>query len=41
MNQAMAAGPSHDAVLTKFASGLSTRDARLLRELLDGPTDQQ
>jgi predicted transcriptional regulator len=41
MNQALAAGPSHDAVLAKFASGLSTRDARLLRELLDGPTEQQ
>lgn len=41
MNQALAAGPSHDTVLAKFASGLSTRDARLLRELLDGPTEQQ
>ncbi|HEY3957646.1 MAG TPA: BlaI/MecI/CopY family transcriptional regulator [Streptosporangiaceae bacterium] len=41
MNQALAAGPSRDAVLAKFASGLSTRDARLLRELLDGPGNQQ
>jgi predicted transcriptional regulator len=40
MTQALAAGPSHDAVLAKFASGLSSRDARLLRELLNGPVEQ-
>jgi predicted transcriptional regulator len=35
MSQALDAGPDHDAVLAKFASGLSSRDARLLRHLLD------
>jgi predicted transcriptional regulator len=34
MSQALDAGPGHDEVLAKFASGLSTRDARLLRRLL-------
>src|ERR1700730_11989827 len=38
MNLALAAGSDHGAVLTRFISGLSDRDARLLRELLDaGP----
>ncbi|MGH3398701.1 MAG: BlaI/MecI/CopY family transcriptional regulator [Streptosporangiaceae bacterium] len=38
MSQALDAGPGHDAVLARFASGLSSRDARLLRRLLgDGP----
>ena len=41
MNQALAALPSHDAVLAKFASGLSSRDARLLRDLLGEPADQE
>ena len=41
MNQALAAGPSHDAVLARFASGLSSRDARLLRDLLDEPEEQE
>ncbi len=34
MSQALDAGPGHDAVLARFASGLSSRDARLLRDLL-------
>jgi len=34
MGRALDAGPSHDAVLARFASGLSSRDARLLRQLL-------
>lgn len=42
MNQALDTGHDHDAVLTRFVSGLSGRDARLLRQLLgpgsaDGP----
>jgi predicted transcriptional regulator len=38
MNLALAAGSDHGAVLTRFISGLSDRDAMLLRELLDaGP----
>lgn len=42
MSQALAVGRDHDAVLTRFVSGLSGRDARLLRQLLgpgsaDGP----
>lgn len=41
MNQALAAGPNHDAVLARFASGLSSRDARLLRDLLDEPGEQE
>lgn len=36
MNQALAVGSDRDAVLTRFVSGLSGRDARLLRRLL-GP----
>jgi predicted transcriptional regulator len=34
MSQALEAGGNRDAVLTRFASGLSGRDARLLRRLL-------
>jgi predicted transcriptional regulator len=40
MDRALDGGPSHDAVLARFASGLSSRDARLLRELLIDPEDQ-
>jgi predicted transcriptional regulator len=36
MSQALQAGPGHGAVLARFASGLSGRDARLLRDLLAG-----
>jgi predicted transcriptional regulator len=39
MNVALAAGEDHSAVLSRFVSGLSDRDARLLRELL-GADDQ-
>jgi predicted transcriptional regulator len=43
MNQALAVGQDHDAVLTRFVSGLSGRDAGLLRRLLGespaGPPD--
>jgi predicted transcriptional regulator len=35
MNRALDGGADHDAVLTRFVSGLSGRDARLLRQLLD------
>jgi predicted transcriptional regulator len=41
MYQALSAVTSHDAVLAKFASGLSPRDAQLLRDLLDEPVDQE
>jgi predicted transcriptional regulator len=34
MSQALGSGSDHDAVLTRFVSGLSGRDARLLRNLL-------
>ena len=34
MNQALAVGRDHDAVLTRFVSSLSGRDAGLLRRLL-------
>jgi predicted transcriptional regulator len=34
MNVALAAGVDRDAVLSRFVSGLSDRDTRLLRELL-------
>src|ERR1700753_1817591 len=34
MSQALQAGSDHGAVLSRFVSGLSGRDARLLRELL-------
>lgn len=40
MGRALDGGPSHDAVLARFASGLSSRDARLLRALLADPQDQ-
>jgi predicted transcriptional regulator len=40
MGRALDAGPSHDAVLVRFASGLSSRDARLLRQLLADSQDQ-
>jgi predicted transcriptional regulator len=36
MSQALEVGHDHDAVLTRFVSGLSGRDAELLRRLL-GP----
>jgi predicted transcriptional regulator len=39
MNRALDGGADHDAVLTRFASGLSGRDARLLRQLLDAGED--
>jgi predicted transcriptional regulator len=41
MNQALSAVTSHDAVLAKFASSLSSRDARLLRELLGEPAEPE
>jgi hypothetical protein len=34
MSQALRAGSDHGAVLSRFVSGLSGRDARLLRNLL-------
>jgi predicted transcriptional regulator len=34
MSQALEVGRDHDAVLTRFVSGLSGRDTRLLRQLL-------
>jgi predicted transcriptional regulator len=39
MNRALDGGADHDAVLTRFVSGLSGRDARLLRQLLDTGED--
>jgi len=39
MNQALGGEHDHDAVLSRFVSGLSSRDARLLRELLESDTD--
>jgi predicted transcriptional regulator len=36
MTRALDAGADHGAVLTRFVSGLSGRDARLLRRLLAG-----
>jgi predicted transcriptional regulator len=41
MSQAMGSGTDHDAVLSRFVSGLSGRDARLLRQLLAGDRDPQ
>ncbi|HEX5288580.1 MAG TPA: BlaI/MecI/CopY family transcriptional regulator [Streptosporangiaceae bacterium] len=35
MSQALSSGTDRDAVLSRFVSGLSGRDARLLRQLLD------
>jgi predicted transcriptional regulator len=44
MTQALGNGTDHDAVLSRFVSGLSGRDARLLRGLLasdlDPPADE-
>jgi hypothetical protein len=34
MSQALETGSDHGAVLSRFVSGLSGRDARLLRDLL-------
>jgi predicted transcriptional regulator len=39
MTQVLGSERDHDAVLSQFVSGLSSRDARLLRELLDSDTD--
>lgn len=39
MASALAGGPDHGAVLSRFVSGLSGRDARLLRQLLAGGAD--
>lgn len=39
MNRALDGGADHDAVLTRFVSGLSGRDAQLLRHLLDAGED--
>ena len=41
MSQALDTGTDHQAVLTRFVSGLSGRDARLLRRLLAGGQDQE
>ena len=40
MSQALQAGTDHGAVLSRFVSGLSGRDARLLRRLLEDDGDQ-
>jgi predicted transcriptional regulator len=40
MSQALQAGTDHGAVLSRFVSGLSGRDARLLRQLLGEDEDQ-
>jgi predicted transcriptional regulator len=40
MSRALDAGVDHGAVLTRFVSGLSGRDARLLRRLLTGGDGQ-
>jgi predicted transcriptional regulator len=39
MSQALGSESDHDAVLTRFVSGLSGRDTRLLRRLLAGDQD--
>ncbi len=39
MSQVLGSEHDHDAVLSRFVSGLSSRDARLLRELLASDTD--
>ncbi len=39
MSRALDGGADHRAVLTRFVSGLSGRDARLLRRLLTGGED--
>jgi len=40
MSQALQAGTDHGAVLSRFVSGLSGRDARMLRHLLVEDEDQ-
>ena len=40
MGQVLGSEHDHDAVLSRFVSGLSSRDARLLRELLASEGDQ-
>jgi len=40
MSQALQAGMDHGAVLSRFVSGLSGRDARMLRRLLGEDEDQ-
>jgi len=40
MSQALQAGMDHGAVLSRFVSGLSGRDARLLRQLLGEDEDR-
>jgi len=40
MSQALQAGTDHGAVLSRFVSGLSGRDARLLRDLLGDEQDE-
>jgi len=39
MSSALGSGSDRDAVLSRFVSGLSGRDAELLRRLLDGAPD--
>jgi len=39
MSQVLGSEHDHDAVLSRFVSGLSSRDARLLRELLASDSD--
>ena len=41
MSRALDTGTDHQAVLTRFVSGLSGRDTRLLRCLLTGDPDQE
>jgi len=41
MTQALGSGTDHDAVLTRFVSRLSGRDARLLRRLLADDPDSR
>jgi predicted transcriptional regulator len=41
MSQALGSETDHDAVLSRFVSGLSGRDARLLRRLLADGQDRQ
>jgi predicted transcriptional regulator len=41
MSQVLGSENDHDAVLSRFVSGLSSRDARLLRELLAGGAADQ
>jgi predicted transcriptional regulator len=41
MSHALGSGSDHGAVLSRFAAGLSGRDARLLRRLLSGNQDPQ